>query len=129
MSTLWGLYTRALHLLFSLNQCHSYVSELSYIALLDEVFKVSVFWAYNFSLFRIINFSLCSKQEKDWTRRVGNDRHLICIEDPFETSHDLGRVVDKYSIKVLREEFERAAEIMQYDPNPSEALFQPYVPS
>ncbi|CAO2834977.1 unnamed protein product [Amaranthus hypochondriacus] len=72
---------------------------------------------------------LLSKQEKDWTRRVGNDRHLICIEDPFETSHDLGRVVDKYSIRVLREEFERAANIMQYDPNPWVALFQPYIPS
>ncbi|XP_021728697.1 UTP:RNA uridylyltransferase 1-like [Chenopodium quinoa] len=67
------------------------------------------------------------KQEKDWTRRVGNDRHLICIEDPFETSHDLGRVVDKRSIRVLREEFERAAEIMQYDPNPCVALFEPYI--
>lgn len=68
------------------------------------------------------------KQEKDWTRRVGNDRHLICIEDPFETSHDLGRVVDKRSIRVLREEFERAAEIMQYDPNPCVTLFEPYIP-
>ena len=65
---------------------------------------------------------------KDWTRRVGNDRHLICIEDPFETSHDLGRVVDKFSIKILREEFERAANILQYDPNPSVKLFEPYVP-
>lgn len=65
---------------------------------------------------------------KDWTRRVGNDRHLICIEDPFETSHDLGRVVDKFSIKTLREEFERAANILQYDPNPSVTLFEPYVP-
>ncbi|KAG1354768.1 putative UTP:RNA uridylyltransferase 1 [Cocos nucifera] len=69
-----------------------------------------------------------SKQAKDWTRRIGNDRHLICIEDPFEISHDLGRVVDKYSIKILREEFERAAEILQYDSNPSVTLFEPYVP-
>ncbi|KAL0428965.1 UNVERIFIED_CONTAM: UTP:RNA uridylyltransferase 1 [Sesamum radiatum] len=37
--------------------------------------------------------STLSKRAKDWTRRVGNDRHLICIEDPFEVSHDLGRVV------------------------------------
>ncbi|XP_073278061.1 UTP:RNA uridylyltransferase 1-like [Primulina huaijiensis] len=70
-----------------------------------------------------------SKRAKDWTRRVGNDRHLICIEDPFEVSHDLGRVVDKYSIRVLREEFERAAEIMQYDSNPCVTLFEPYVPN
>ncbi|EYU32028.1 hypothetical protein MIMGU_mgv1a001944mg [Erythranthe guttata] len=73
--------------------------------------------------------STLSKRTKDWTRRVGNDRHLICIEDPFEVSHDLGRVVDKYSIRVLREEFERAAEIMQYDPNPCVTLFHPYVPN
>lgn len=70
-----------------------------------------------------------SKHAKDWTRRIGNDRHLICIEDPFQTSHDLGRVVDKHSIKVLREEFERAAYIMQYDPNPCVKLFEPYVSS
>ncbi|PWA68200.1 PAP/25A-associated [Artemisia annua] len=72
---------------------------------------------------------LVSKQAKDWTRRIGNDRHLICIEDPFEVTHDLGRVVDKRSIRVLREEFERAAEIMQYDPNPCVKLFEPYVPN
>ena len=72
---------------------------------------------------------LYSKREKDWTRRIGNDRHLICIEDPFEISHDLGRVVDKFSIKVLREEFERAAFIMQHDPDPCVTLFEPYVPA
>jgi hypothetical protein len=74
-------------------------------------------------------FPCCfSKERKDWTRRVGNDRHLICIEDPFETSHDLGRVVDKFTIKILREEFERAANILQFDANPSVTLFEPYVP-
>jgi hypothetical protein len=45
---------------------------------------------------------VCSKEEKNWTRRIGNERHLICIEDPFETSHDLGRVVDRHSIRVRR---------------------------
>uniref|UniRef100_J3L941 Uncharacterized protein n=2 Tax=Oryza brachyantha TaxID=4533 RepID=J3L941_ORYBR len=67
-----------------------------------------------------------SKQEKNWTTRVGNDRHLICIEDPFETSHDLGRVVDRQTIRILREEFERAASILQYDDDPCVALFEPY---
>ncbi|KAL0339384.1 UNVERIFIED_CONTAM: UTP:RNA uridylyltransferase 1 [Sesamum angustifolium] len=70
-----------------------------------------------------------SKRAKNWTTRVGNDRHLICIEDPFDVSHDLGRVVDKYSIRVLRQEFERAAEIMQNDPNPFVTLFEPYIPN
>ncbi|XP_077248122.1 nucleotidyltransferase family protein [Tasmannia lanceolata] len=72
---------------------------------------------------------IISKRMKDWTRRIGNDRHLICIEDPFETSHDLGRVVDKHTITILRQEFERAAYILQHDPNPSVTLFEPYVSS
>ncbi|TXG62744.1 hypothetical protein EZV62_009738 [Acer yangbiense] len=91
------------------------------------------YWAYGHdytsSVISVRTGSVISKLEKDWTRRVGNDRHLICIEDPFETSHDLGRVVDKFSIKVLREEFERAADIMHYAPNPCVKLFEPYVPS
>ncbi|GAU40931.1 hypothetical protein TSUD_348680 [Trifolium subterraneum] len=91
------------------------------------------YWAYCHdyanSVISVRTGSTISKRDKDWTRRVGNDRHLICIEDPFEISHDLGRVVDKHSIKVLREEFERAADIMQYDPNPCVKLFEPYVRS
>ncbi|KAG5021993.1 hypothetical protein JHK82_017870 [Glycine max] len=91
------------------------------------------YWAYCHdyanTVISVRTGSIISKREKDWTRRIGNDRHLICIEDPFEISHDLGRVVDKHSIKVLREEFERAAEIMQNDPNPCIKLFEPYVPS
>ncbi|KAL5792537.1 hypothetical protein ACOSP7_001131 [Xanthoceras sorbifolium] len=91
------------------------------------------YWAYGHdytsSVISVRTGSVISKLGKDWTRRIGNDRHLICIEDPFETTHDLGRVVDKFSIKVLREEFERAADIMQYDPNPCVKLFEPYVPN
>ncbi|KZV57619.1 hypothetical protein F511_03079 [Dorcoceras hygrometricum] len=92
-----------------------------------------VYWAYCHDYANdVISIRMgctLSKRGKDWTRRVGNDRHLICIEDPFEVSHDLGRVVDKYSIRVLREEFERAAHIMQYDSNPCVTLFEPYVPT
>ncbi|XVE77011.1 hypothetical protein DITRI_Ditri13aG0027600 [Diplodiscus trichospermus] len=91
------------------------------------------YWAYGHdyanSVISVRTGRIISKREKDWTRRIGNDRHLICIEDPFVISHDLGRVVDKFSIRVLREEFERAAHIMQYDPNPCVTLFEPYVPS
>lgn len=90
------------------------------------------YWAYCHDyandVISIRTGSIVSKRAKDWTRRIGNDRHLICIEDPFEVSHDLGRVVDKRSIRVLREEFERAAEIMQHDPNPCVKLFEPYIP-
>lgn len=57
---------------------------------------------------------------------MGYDRHMICIEDPFETSRDLGRVVDQHTVKILRAEFARAADILQYDPVPSVTLFEPY---
>ncbi|KAI3982487.1 hypothetical protein MKX01_031226 [Papaver californicum] len=91
------------------------------------------YWAhrhdYANSVISVRTGSIISKRAKDWTRRIGNDRHLICIEDPFETSHDLGRIVDKFTIKTLREEFERAADVMQYDPDPCVTLFEPYVPS
>ncbi|KAK9147643.1 hypothetical protein Scep_006400 [Stephania cephalantha] len=91
------------------------------------------YWAYRHDyandVISVRTGSIISKHEKDWTRRVGRDRHLICIEDPFELSHDLGRVVDKHSIRVLREEFERAANILQYNPNPCVTLFEPYAPT
>jgi DNA polymerase sigma len=91
------------------------------------------YWAYCHDyandVISIRTGSIISKRAKLWTTRVRNDRHLICIEDPFEVDHDLGRVVDKFSIRVLREEFERAAEILQYDPDPCTALFEPYIPS
>ncbi|KAH9325826.1 hypothetical protein KI387_006004, partial [Taxus chinensis] len=91
------------------------------------------YWAFRHdyanSVISVRTGGLLSKNEKDWTRRIGNERHLICIEDPFEISHDLGRVVDKHSIRVLKEEFQRAAEIMFYDPDPCVTLFKPYMPS
>jgi len=39
--------------------------------------------------------------------------HVFCIEDPFDTSHDIGRVVDEDSLEVLHEEFVRAYEIIR----------------
>ncbi|KAM0830967.1 hypothetical protein ACQ4PT_065865 [Festuca glaucescens] len=69
---------------------------------------------------------IISKKEKNWTTRVGNDRHLMCIEDPFETGHDLGRVVDRQTIRIIREEFERAAAVLQHSDDPCATLFEPY---
>ncbi|CAM6059569.1 unnamed protein product [Sphagnum tenellum] len=89
------------------------------------------YWAfhhdYNRSVISVRTGGFLSKEEKDWTRRIGNERHLICIEDPFEVSHDLGRVVDRHSIRVLRDEFNRAAKILRQDPNPCTSLFEPFI--
>ena len=67
-----------------------------------------------------------SKMSKGWNKRSGTDRHLICIEDPFDTTHDLGRIVDKNSIGVLRSEFERAAKILAEVSDPLPRLFEKY---
>lgn len=53
-----------------------------------------------------------SKEDKGWTSRKAGDNHLICIEDPFQLSNDLGRVVSRKTIFFLRDEFKRAADIM-----------------
>ncbi|PUZ73795.1 hypothetical protein GQ55_1G016100 [Panicum hallii var. hallii] len=88
------------------------------------------YWAFHHDYRRDVisvrTGSTISKQEKNWTTRVGSDRHLMCIEDPFETGHDLGRVVDRQTIRILREEFERAAAVLQYNDDPCVALFEPY---
>lgn len=89
------------------------------------------YWAschdYTRSVISVRTGGYLSKDEKDWTRRIGNERHLICIEDPFEITHDLGRVVDRNSIRVLRDEFKRAAKILHQDSNPATALFEPFI--
>jgi len=58
---------------------------------------------------------------------VGNERHLICIEDPFQLAHDLGRVVDRTSIRVLRDEFIAAYSVALNNPNPLPKLLAPYM--
>ena len=37
-----------------------------------------------------------SKEEKNWTKKhtTRTDRFYLCIEDPFEVTHNLGRVAD-----------------------------------
>jgi len=52
-----------------------------------------------------------NKQEKKWTTKekgFRGDRHLFSIEDPFEITHDLGRVLDRETLGEVRQEFERA---------------------
>ena len=67
-----------------------------------------------------------TKAAKDWTRRVGSERHLVGIEDPFEVAHDLGRTVDRSTAGVLQKEFERAAVVLRDEVAPLAALFEPY---
>ena len=54
------------------------------------------------------------------------DRAITCLQDPFETSHDLGRTVDRQTSGVLHKEFDRAACILRDEEDPLAQLFDPY---
>ncbi len=80
---------------------------------------------------------MLTKKQKGWVRKEHIserlvERHLCCIEDPFDLSHDLGRTIDPDSLRGLRAEFERAAAILARGPGggapATEALFEPVEP-
>ena len=48
-----------------------------------------------------------------------------CAQDPFDTSHDLGRTVDRQTCTFLRGEFERAARLLHEHAHPFKQLFEP----
>jgi hypothetical protein len=60
--------------------------------------------------------------------RVGTERHLVCIEDPFDTSHDLGRTVGPNGAERLRGEFRAAWRALRDAPDAAERLFLPAPP-
>lgn len=99
-------------------------------SLADLVWEFFEFWAWRHNyLHDVVSIRLgkiISKESKDWTKRVGRDRHLLCVEDPFLLSHDLGRTVDMKSKDVMRKEFFRAATILRDFNIPEDALFEPY---
>lgn len=88
------------------------------------------YWAYRHDwahgVLSIRAGGLLTKEDKGWTRRVGSERHLVSVEDPFEISHDLGRTVDRQTRQVLHKEFIRAATVLRDEEDPLDALFQPY---
>eukprot|EP00039_Didymoeca_costata_P011809 m.166986 g.166986 ORF g.166986 m.166986 type:complete len:962 (+) comp15299_c0_seq4:100-2985(+) len=55
------------------------------------------------------------KTDKEWTikNNTRNDRYWWCIEDPFELSHNLGRVADQGSLFTMRGEFMRAVNLLK----------------
>ena len=59
-----------------------------------------------------------TKEQKRWTKKdpgLRGDRHLFCIEDPFETTHDLGRVMDRDTVRDVREEIDRAYKMLSQE--------------
>lgn len=102
----------------------------SLAALLHAFFR---YWArghdYGGAVLCVRTGGFLAKRAKGWATRVGSERHLLCVEDPFEVGHDLGRVVDARSLRALRFEFARAADVLRDSPDPLPLLLEPYVPS
>ena len=51
--------------------------------------------------------------------------HLFCIEDPFELSHDLGRVIGRDTLNDVRSELDRASQLL-LDERPLDVLCEAY---
>jgi DNA polymerase sigma len=94
----------------------------------ELVWQFFEYWAwrhdYMSGVISIRTGTVLPKDEKDWTRRIGNERHLLCVEDPFELSHDLGRTVDRQTRDVMRKEFLRAATLLRDAEDPLEQVFE-----
>ncbi|KAL1924362.1 uncharacterized protein VTP21DRAFT_7397 [Calcarisporiella thermophila] len=51
-----------------------------------------------------------TKDEKSW--HIGKNARLLCVEEPFSTSRNLGNSADEVSVIGLRQEFRRAINIL-----------------
>lgn len=53
-----------------------------------------------------------TKRTKGWTN-PNQQRNFICIEDPFETDYNVGRVVSDRCLEIIKFEFQRAHSILE----------------
>ena len=72
-----------------------------------------------------------TKHAKNWDKKEAGfrgDRHLFCMEDPFELTHDLGRVMDRDTLRDVRSEIDRADSMLSERSNSCSfnLLVQPY---
>lgn len=67
-----------------------------------------------------------AKKDKKWGASGKRDRHFLSVEDPFEVSHDLGRVCDKEALFHIRGEFMRAHRCLYNDGGDLHSMCMPY---
>lgn len=53
------------------------------------------------------------KKKKVWGQSAKKDRHLLCVEDPFDVTHNLGRGCDPTALYEIRGEFMRAFSVLR----------------
>jgi len=77
-----------------------------------RLYAVEFNWQHSVVSVRTAGF--LTKAEKEWTKKSGTNRDhfFFAIEDPFEITHNLGRIVDRESLKILRYEFRRAYKLV-----------------
>ena len=80
---------------------------------------------YHDDVIAVASGGTITKEDKKWTHKLFRDNTLFCIEDPFETSHNLGRLVHAKSLHMIRGEFMRAHRFL-VDSIPVDQLFQKY---
>lgn len=100
-----------------ISQLHDFgvVNSESLGELLIDFFK---FYAYGFDydtqVVSVRMGSTITKRSKKWEKPPTNVRenHWFSIEDPFELTHDLGRVVDNTTLSTIRWELEKAYQLL-----------------
>ncbi|KNC77102.1 hypothetical protein SARC_10426 [Sphaeroforma arctica JP610] len=86
--------------------------------IIDTIIGFFHHFAYNFNyhehVVSVRKGTAISKEIKEWTPKNSqrNVRYWMCIEDPFETTHNLGRVADRNTLYDIRGEFMRASRVL-----------------
>jgi len=74
------------------------------------------FYAHEFdyknSVISVRTGGLLTKAEKQWVKPQNKDNCWFTLEDPLEVSHNLGRVVDRHTLRTIRFEFMRAYRVL-----------------
>eukprot|EP01116_Phalansterium_solitarium_P018997 TRINITY_DN5187_c0_g1_i1.p1 TRINITY_DN5187_c0_g1~~TRINITY_DN5187_c0_g1_i1.p1 ORF type:complete len:881 (-),score=217.39 TRINITY_DN5187_c0_g1_i1:37-2679(-) len=72
-----------------------------------------------------------SKQEKRWdapnVKDTPRDQFFLTIEDPFEITHNLGRIVDKNTLAAIQGEIKRAYRLICDGVPFTEGVCEPYI--
>ncbi|KAI0234914.1 hypothetical protein L0F63_007129, partial [Massospora cicadina] len=93
----------------------------------DLLFGFFQYYAYDFhwskSVVSVRTGTILSKEQKNWikpkfsaspsTGASVTDRFWLCVEDPFELDHNLGRPADRTSVFYIRGEFIRATKMLK----------------
>lgn len=79
----------------------------------DLLFQFFRFYAHEFDYDKFVlsirRGRLITKVDKKWHYAINNQ---LCVEEPFNTSRNLGNTVDEYSFKGLQQELRRAFDLI-----------------